>query len=272
MIQSCEREKKVTGTQHLRHKQGESVANGKSMHSLKTFRDRLCDLCSHDLGSTGRHRASLAQDQAQQAVALARELGLLNSAPMSWADFRRGNLDLHYGTEHVVESDEMGVQMVKITIPPAFGLIPKVVSYPTINLRADPDLSATRQTIEFLHATPLEYLERWIAANEVFDDDVKLTSVVEWACGLVSFAISQPQYHGKPATPREIEAFFEASGWERIINPSDHTLFYNYAFQVLAIDALPRNCYLHKETLLPFDVILCHPDQELEKYLKIYPG
>lgn len=160
---------------------------------------------------------------------------------------------------------------MKITIPPRFGLIPQVVSHPIVNLRGDKSAYSTRQAIEFLPATPVEYLSRWIAANDVYRDRVKLHSVVQWADGNVSFVISQPQYHGKPATPREIEHFFESSGWTRLPEVSGHMLFFNYAFQVLAIDALPRNCYLHEGSLLPFDVILCHPDEPLERLLKLYP-
>ena len=47
---------------------------------------------------------------------------------------------------------------------------------------------------------------------------------------------------------------------------SGHILYFNYAYQVLAIDAMPRTCYLHPEgSLLPFDVILCRPDEALER-------
>ena len=162
--------------------------------------------------------------------------------------------------------------MGKITIPPKFGLIPKIVAHPAVNLRGDPSLPGHRQAIEIVPATPLEYLERWIAANHVFEDDVRLTSVIEWSGGEVSFGITQPQYHGHPAPVRDIERYFEASGWKRVLDNSDHLLFYNYAFQVLAIDALPRNCYLHDGMLLPFDVILCHPDEAMEKFLNLYPG
>lgn len=167
-----------------------------------------------------------------------------------------------------MEFDEEIDRMVKITLPPKFGLIPKVITHPVPNLRGE---DGTRKAIEFIPATPMEYLERWIAANEVFGDDVKLTAVVQWADGQVSFAISQPQYHGEPATDREIEQHFIASGWTRIVDPTgQHSLFFNYAFQTLAIDALPRNCYLKDGDLLPFDVILCQPDEELEAFLRLY--
>jgi hypothetical protein len=167
-----------------------------------------------------------------------------------------------------VELQEDLSRMVKITIPPKFGLLPQVITHVVPNLRGEPGV---RKAIEFIHATPLEYLERWIAANEVFGDDVKLTSVVQWADGLVSFAVSQPQYHGEPASDREIEQHFLASGWTRIVDPAgQHNLFFNYAFGTLAIDALPRNCYLKDGDLLPFDVILSRTDEELEGFLGLY--
>lgn len=87
-----------------------------------------------------------------------------------------------------------------------------VISTPRANLREDPSIPAFRRQIEFSHATPLRYLERWIAANDLFDDDVRLNAVVEWADGRLSFAIRQPQYHGEPATHREIERCFTEAG------------------------------------------------------------
>lgn len=105
---------------------------------------------------------------------------------MSWEYFKAAS-ESHLGTEHLVEFDEEIDRMVKITVPPKFGLIPKVITYSVPNLRGEP---GTRKVIEFIHATPMEYLERWVTANEVFGDDVKLSAVVRWADGQVSFAIS----------------------------------------------------------------------------------
>jgi hypothetical protein len=39
----------------------------------------------------------------------------------------------------------------------------------------------------------------------------------------------------------------------------------------MAIDAELRNCYVTDGGLQPFDVILCVPDENLERFLKIYP-
>jgi len=180
-------------------------------HTLEAFHQRLRDLCSHHLPSAGHDRTSVAQDQAKQACALAREHGILNVAGITWAEFKKTSVESHFGTEHVVEFSDNRELVIKLTIPPAFGLIPKVLSHPVVNLRDDPSLPAVRQAIEFVPATPLEYLERWIASNEVFGDDVHLTAVIQWADGQASFAISQPQYHGQLATDREIERYFESA-------------------------------------------------------------
>lgn len=170
-----------------------------------------------------------------------------------------------------MEFDDEAGRVIKITVPPKFGLIPDVISVPQVNLRDDPAIPPFRNETGIVHATPVEYLERWRAANEVFGDDVRLTSVIQWSDGMVSFAISQPQYHGEPATDREIEHFFTAAGWTRIPDTAGHVLFFNYAFNVLAIDALPRNCYIRDGQLQPFDVILCHPKDDLQNHLRLYP-
>ncbi len=67
--------------------------------------------------------------------------------------------------------------------------------------------------------------------------------------GLVSFGVTQPQYHGVPAEPREIEAFFLEAGWTCLNDPSGHAVFFNYAFGMIAIDAEKRNCYINKAGL-----------------------
>lgn len=195
---------------------------------------------------------------------------------MDWQGFQSEFVDgqVYCGTEHLVELSAVQGRVGKMTIPPAFGLIPRLIWHPVINLRDDPSIPPLRPSIEFFPATPLEYFERWIAANDVFGDDVMLTSVVRWRDGQVSVCISQPQYHGTPATEREIEHSFREAGWTHVRDKSGagHSLHYNYAFQVLAIDALPRNCRMRQGQFLPFDVILCHPDPELESFLELYPG
>ncbi len=159
----------------------------------------------------------------------------------------------------------------KTTKPPNFGLVPVVRKLPVAGNLQHPEASNYREAIEFFPATPLEYLTRWLACNEIFADDVRLVSVILWSDGLVSFGITQPQYHGTPAETREIEKYFKREGWSPLYDPSGHAAFYNYAFGIMAIDAELRNCYVTDGGLQPFDVILCVPDENLERFLKIYP-
>lgn len=147
--------------------------------------------------------------------------------------------------------------MAKITVRPGFGLVPIVLEFQKVDLRNDCGRVGIDRKIEFERATPLEYLERWCCANEVFGDSVRLASVIEWADGMVSFAILQPQYDGSIPSPEDIHGYFDRYGWTWLKRERNRSIYFNYAFGVLAIDALPRNCYVSNGELLPFNVILC---------------
>ena len=127
----------------------------------------------------------------------------------------------------MVDLDTHAGLVGKTTVPPAFGLIPEVVRLTLAVLQPEPDPIRFRESIEFVNATPLEYLARWLASNDVFGDDVRLASVIRWRDGLVSFGITQPQYHGTPAEPRQIEEFFRHAGWNRLNDPSGHEIFFH---------------------------------------------
>lgn len=242
---------------------------------LEAFHDRLRHLCAHDGQGAGLQRDGLIRWQAQQARALADKLGILKRFGTTWDEWRASDPDLKFGSEHIFECAPGSGLVGKITIPGKFGLTPQVIAHPTVNLRNDPAVPGFRRALEFVPATPLEYLQRWLDANALFHDDVKLVSVVEWQDGRLSFGITQPQYDGEPAPLQDITLYFEASGWKWIADPAGgegHLLFFHYPQGVLAVDALPRNCFLHDGTLLPFDVILCRPDAEIEEFLSLYPG
>jgi len=235
---------------------------------LKTFFERLRDLCADDSESNGEERSGRIRAQAKQAYALAAELGILKSADITWSDFQDQIGDAKTGSEHVVELDEKSNLVGKTTKPPAFGLIPALKKLP--KFFAWGGVSSYEKKIEFFSATPLEYLARWIANNDIFGDDVRLVSVIRWKDGLVSFGITQPQYHGRLAEPREIETYFLNAGWTRLFDPSGHLIYFNYAFEMMAIDAAGRNCFINDSGFQPFDVILYKPDECLERFLKIY--
>lgn len=242
-----------------------------SPDSLETFLERLRDRCEDDGGCDGLDRPRRIQVEADRACALADELGILKRPDFTWEGLRQAESGLWVGTEHLVEFAPWEKRYSKTTIPPGFGLIPRLVRIPVANLRDDPTKPFFRMALEFVHATPIEYLERWEASNELFEDDVRLASVILWPDGKVSLGITQPQYHGDPAEYRDIEEGFLSTGWTRLKDPSGHAVFFNYAFGVMAIDAERRNCYLTDGELQPFDVILCRPDEEMAAFLGIYP-
>lgn len=229
---------------------------------LEAFSQRLQELRRDHDQSSQTTREQEIKIQAEFASSLARANDFLIEPDYSWEDLRDSK-ECFVGSEHLVDANPDIGRIAKITIPPAFGLIPGVV-------HLSQGFGKIRKTIEAVEATPIEYLKRWIANNDVFQDDVDLESVIKWPDGAVSFAISQPQYHGEPAEERKIDQYFVNAGWTRLQPQYGHKLYYNYAFEVLAMDMESRNCYSTVNGLQPFDVILTHPDEELENWLSIF--
>ena len=216
-------------------------------YPVETFFNQLRELCPNDSSGIGTDRGRSKITETEQAVALARANGLLVESPQSWIEFSEGSADdsCARGTEHFVNFEESHSDVVKLTTVPGFGLTPRIRTFEVPNLR-EPESPTIRRQIEFERATPLEYLQRWICSNEVFEDDVRLASVVSWADGNVSFVIRQPHYGGKPAPQKVIDEHFLSCGWEKMAKEQNHTVFFNYAFGVL--------------------------DDDLEAYLEIFPG
>ena len=245
---------------------------------LETLLNGLRDLYRNNEEGHGRTRSESIQEQAEYACAFARENSLLIEPPFSFTDLitfdetcDEGSASVTMGSEHVVEFDSMTSRVIKITIPKGFGLTPKLLQVKQAHADLRSEIKATRPSIEFVPGTPLEYLSRWQVCNKLFNDDVRLSDVILWPDKRVSFSISQPSYAGNIPNNRDIEAYFTEAGWTRVTNELHHTIFYNYAFQILALDIEPRNCYISDGgDLLPFDVILSEPDDELSDFLRLY--
>jgi len=155
-----------------------------------------------------------------------------------------------------------------VTIPNGgFGLIPRLNTYIRHDLESREE--TVIKQIEFYPASVLEYLERWILCNELFNDNVELLHIIEWGDRSVSLVISQPYYFGDVLPVEEIQKVFVSKGWEQI-HIDGRSIFYNFAYNVIALDLEPRNCYMGTNGLQPFDVILSRPNEELEKYLGIF--
>lgn len=233
------------------------------------MQDRLRDLGAQDCDVIGDGAERSNHAQTELLLDIAHESGFLIESDYSWEEFSLTVPKDRRGSEHVVEFvHELGL-VGKTTIPSGYGLTPflNVIEESS----ADPSASNTyRKAIEFRPATVLEYLGRWNACNEVFGDNVRLASVIRWKDGLVSLCITQPQYPGACAEDREIARYFIENGWSCLQDPSGHNIFYHYGYEYMAIDAVGRNCFLDEQGIQPFDVILCKPGEELERFLKIY--
>jgi hypothetical protein len=236
---------------------------------LETLLNRLRDF--HRDNEEGHGREQIIKDQAQLACTFARENELLEEPVFNFEDLVTEGVVK--GSEHVVEFEEATDRVAKITVPKGFGLRPSIVTHAQAHANFRSEIAPIRQNIEFIPATPLEYLERWDACNSIFQDDVRLKSVILWPNGRVSLSISQPQYAGQIPDCDWIENYFSAAGWTRVSNGIGHVIFYNYAHDILAVDIEPRNCYKSDlDEILPFDVILSAPDEELKDYLNLFPA
>lgn len=67
-----------------------------------------------------------------------------------------------------------------------------------------------------LPATPLEYLKRWRAFNEVFNGDVRFEGVVMHPNGMVSLQISQPLITGPKPERADLEKTLADDGWANV--------------------------------------------------------
>lgn len=245
---------------------------------LKTLLNELRDLHSNHQKSYGRKRSKVIKEQAEYACAFARENSILIEPEYSFENLVTPDKNYEQsinavikGSEHIVELDSDSSTIIKITIPEGFGLTPKLIQVIQAHSNLRDEIKSYRPSIEFLTGTPLEYLSRWQVCNDLFNDNVDLCNVILWPNGRVSFSISQPLYAGNIPSNTEINTYFSQAGWTQINNTLHHSIFYNYAFGALAMDIEPRNCYVSDDgNLLPFDIILSEPDDELSEFLKLY--
>ena len=103
-----------------------------SRYSLETFIERLRNVCQNDSSCYGESGADGIRAQAQHAVAIAAELGILKNPAVTWDDFLLQCPDSRIGSEHVVDFDDCLKLVGKTTKPPGFGLIPAVMSLPRL--------------------------------------------------------------------------------------------------------------------------------------------
>ncbi len=169
-------------------------------------------------------------------------LGLLLSASDLPAKALRG------GQEHDLFHHEASDRYFKITRHGIFGLIPGV----------DLVLVSSGQDGRRFHlweATPLEYLERLHLQNLLVPGLNHLEGVISQPNGDLSIVTSQPRFELVPVTTAEIDAWFATQGFAKIAPAA----YYRAEDNLGVFDAHDKNLVRAGDTLVPFDVIPCHP-------------
>lgn len=103
-------------------------------------------------------------------------------------------------------------------------------------------------------ASPVEYLERLRLRNLLVPELNRLEGIIDQGDDL-SIVISQPRFDITAVTQDEITAWFALNGFQNIA-PS---AYYRAEDNLGVFDAHTKNLVRFEDTLIPFDVIPCHP-------------
>ena len=158
------------------------------------------------------------------------------------------------GEEHRVWLDVQTQRYFKVTHAGRFGF----------SVVAMPDGSA-----DLTGATPLEYLDRLLLQNSIFNDDVRLESIaIENDAAVVQ--TSQPNIHGTEVSIGEMTAFMEKLWFKPLrglsLGRPGALAFYRDLDEVAAFDAHPANFVKDDNgVVLPIDLILLRADDALQK-------
>ncbi len=171
----------------------------------------------------------------------ARSVGLLIEDLSYLSQFKRG------GQEHDIF--EAGERIFKITKNGIFGLKAGI----------DLALVSSDQDARRFHlweATPYQYLERLALQNQLVPSLNKLEGVIKPSVNEIAIITSQPLLKIEPVTVSEIDKWFSDLAFRKIANSA----YYREEDNLGIFDAHDKNLVRNGNTLIPFDVIPCHPD------------
>lgn len=163
------------------------------------------------------------------------------------------------GEEHRVRFDEPSGRWFKATHPETYGAAPQ------ISYDLDPVTNRPAKRLVMGKGTPMIYLERWSLFNAVFGDDVRLERILPAGYGL-SILVSQRDITGEAPTLEEIAAFFHERDFVPV--PSSQDAFYRAADDVLALDAHQANLVRTGEGIVPIDIPVFRPDEDISRWLR----
>lgn len=120
------------------------------------------------------------------------------------------------------------------------------------------------------YATPLEYLERWSAANHYLGDEVRLRGVSVTERG-VQVVVSQPFIAGSHPSMDEIVEDLEARGFFRVkgltLGAEPESSFYQPGERIAIFDAAPDNFIVSGCIPVPVDVVVIKASEALHQQI-----
>lgn len=178
------------------------------------------------------------------------ELGLLLSHGPWIKGFRRG------GQEHDVFEPLDPSRIFKLTREGVFGLTPGI----------ELALVASNEEGRRFHlweASPYQYLERLRLQNIVTPGLNRLEGLV-FNQNELSILTSQPRFEINPVSQEEIDAWFLSFGFQKITTSA----YYREADNLGIFDAHDKNVVRAGDTLVPFDIIPCHPEEGFLSFIQ----
>lgn len=119
-------------------------------------------------------------------------------------------------------------------------------------------------------ATPLEYLDRLLLANDIFGDDIQLLGVLDAGPGM-QIVTSQPTIRGEPPDQVQIAEFMLALGFAVLppvaVRNSGALSFLRESDGIAAFDCHAGNFFVSSGQVLPIDVILVRAGEPLRNAL-----
>ena len=124
-------------------------------------------------------------------------------------------------------------------------------------------------TVELTAATPLEYFERLLLQNSIFNDEVRLEGVALEGGTAVALS-SQPNIRGVEVSAQEMTAFMQKLWFVPLhglsLGRPGALAFYRDLDEVAAFDAHPGNFVKDGDgVVLPIDLVLLRADEEMQK-------
>ncbi|MES2569564.1 MAG: hypothetical protein V4710_05860 [Verrucomicrobiota bacterium] len=152
------------------------------------------------------------------------------------------------GQEHELYHDEATDRYLKVTRNGIFGLSPGI----------DLALVSSDQDARRFHlweATPIEYLERLELQNQLVPGLNRLEGIISQPGGDLAIVTSQPRFDLVSVTTAEIDAWFVSLGFVKVTDAA----YYRAEDNLGVFDAHDKNLVRAGDTLVPFDIIPCHP-------------